>query len=143
MASTLFTNAARGLLKADFDFDTASFKVMLVSSIPTETNLDAWVFRSDVTNEVAGAGYTAGGISQPFTLNAVDTVNNRQSVTFTNIVNGWTGATVTAVGAIIYKDTGSAATDLLFEFIDFGQSVGGTNVNISITHTTDFLATRL
>jgi len=143
MASTLFTNAVRAIIKGDFDFDTVTFKVMLVSSVPSEANLDSWVNRSDVTNEVTGAGYTAGGITQPFTLNALDTVNNRQPVTFTNIVNGWTNATVTALGAIIYKDTGTAATDTLFEFVDFGQSVGGTGVSLGINYTNDFLASRV
>ena len=85
MASANFTNLPRHLAKADIDFDTSTFKVLLVSSVPSEANLDAWVYRSDVGNEITGTGYSAGGISQAFTLDAVDTTNNRQSVTWTNI----------------------------------------------------------
>lgn len=143
MASTVFTNTARSFVKGDFDFDTNTFKVLLVSSVPSEANLDAWTNRSDVTNEITGTGYTAGGIAQPFTLNAVDTTNNRQSVTMTNIVNGWTSATFSAVGAIICKNTGTAATDTLLEFVDFGGTVSCTAGNFSITYTSDFLATRV
>ena len=76
---------------------------MLLSAVPSEANLDAWANRSDVTSEISGTGYTAGGISQAFTLDAVDNTNNRQSVTYTNITNGWTAATFTAAAAIIYK----------------------------------------
>ena len=41
MASANFTNLARALAKGDIDFDTNTFKVLLVSSIPSEANLDA------------------------------------------------------------------------------------------------------
>ena len=68
MASFNFTNLARALAKAEIDFDTASFKVLLVSSVPTTTdttgNKHTWIDRADVTNEITGTGYTAGGIAQ-------------------------------------------------------------------------------
>lgn len=142
MASANFTNLPRHLAKADIDFDTATFKVLLVSSIPSEANLDAWVYRSDVTNEVTGTGYTAGGIAQAFTLDAVDTTNNRQSVTYTNITNGWTSSTISAVGAIIYQNTGTASTDRLLHFIDFGGTVSSSNGNFSITYSAPFYLNR-
>lgn len=142
MASANFTNLPRALAKADIDFDTATFNVLLVSSIPSEANLDAWANRSDVTNEVTGTGYAAGGIAQAFTLDAIDTTNNRQSVTYTNITNGWTGATISAVGAIICKNSGSAATDTLLHFIDFGGTVTSTAGNFSITYTAPFYLNR-
>lgn len=142
MASANFTNLLRHLAKADIDFDTSTFKVLLVSSVPSETNLDSWVYRSDVTNEITGTGYSAGGISQAFTLDAVDTTNNRQSVTWTNITNGWTSATFSAVGAIIYQNVGSAATDRLLHFVDFGGTVSCTSGNFSITYSTPFYINR-
>jgi hypothetical protein len=134
MASANFTNLPRALAKADIDFDTATFKVLLVSAIPSEANLDAWANRSDVTVETTGAGYTAGGIAQAFTLDALDTTNNRQPVTWTNIVNGWTASTFSAVGAIIYKNSGLATTDTLLHFVDFGATVSCTAGNFSITY---------
>lgn len=142
MASANFSNLPRHLAKGDLDYDTATFKVLLVSSVPSEANLDAWVYRSDVTNEITGTGYTAGGIAQAFTLSALDTTNNRQGVVYTDITNGWTTATFSAVGAIIYKDTGNAATDLLLHMIDFGGTVSCTAGNYSITYSAPFYINR-
>ncbi len=136
MASFNFTNLARHLAKADIDFDTAALKVLLVSVVPSGANQDAWNFRSDVTNEVAGTGYTAGGIAQAFILDALGA--NAQTITYTNIVSGWTVATFSAVGAIIYQNTGAAATDKLLHFVDFSATVTCTAGNFSITYSAPF-----
>jgi hypothetical protein len=142
MSSFNFTNLVRHLANADIDWDTATFKVLLVSSIPTITdttgNQDTWDARSSVTNEITGTGYTAGGIAQAFTLNALTLVGGKQTITWTNITNGWTSATFSAVGAIIYLNSGSAATDWLLHFVDFGGTVSCTAGNFSITYSTTF-----
>ena len=138
MASANFTNLPRFMAKGDIDFDTLTAKVLLVSSIPSEANLDAWDYRNDIDNEITGTGYSAGGIAQAYTLDALDTANNLQSIDYTDIVNGWTTATFSAVGAIIYKDTGNAATDILMHFVDFGGTVTATAGNFSITYTGKF-----
>lgn len=143
MASTVFSNFARNLAIARHNFSSDTLKVLLVSSIPTEGNIDAWIARSDVTNEITGTGYTAGGIAQAYTFNALDTAANRQTVTLTNIVNGWTTATFSAVGAIVYKNSGVATTDYLIEFIDFGATVTATAGNFSITYSSDLLISRV
>lgn len=142
MASMNFTNLARALAQGRLQFDNSvdgtadTFKVMLVSAVPTTGNQDAWANRSDVTTEITGTGYTAGGIAQAFTLDALDTTNNRQSITWTNITNGWTASTFSAVGAIIYRNSGAAATDTLVTFVDFGGTVSCSNGTYSITYTT-------
>lgn len=142
MASANFTNLPRHLAKADIDFDTATFKVLLVSGVPSEANLDTWVNRSDVTTEITGTGYTAGGIAQLFTLDAVDATNNRQSVTYTNIVNGWTASTFSALGAIIYLNSGLNTTDKLLHFIDFVGTITCTAGTFSITYSAPFYINR-
>lgn len=143
MASANFTNLPRLLMTAGVNFSSVSLKLMLVSSVPSEANLDGWVNRSDVTNEVSGTGYTAGGIAQAYTLNALDTTNNRQTVTLTNITNGWTATTIASVaGAIFYTDTGSSATDKLIGFVDFGGTSSPSNASINITYTSDLILTR-
>lgn len=142
MASALFTNYTRNLTIGRHNFSLDTLKVMLVSSVPSEANLDSWVARSDATNEVTGTGYTAGGIAQAYTLNAVDTTNNRETITLTNITSGWTATTVTYSGAIYYKDSGSAATDYLIGFVDFGTSTPVTNGTIDITYTSDLILTK-
>ena len=143
MASTNFTNLTRHLSKSDIDFDTNTFKTMLVSSVPTEGNFDSWVFRADVTNEIASSGgYTAGGVSQAFTLDALDTTNNRQAVTWTNLSPGWNPSTFAAVGAIIYQNTGNAATDRLLHFIDFGGTVTGSGAGYNVNYSTPLYINR-
>jgi hypothetical protein len=147
MASTVFTQTARSFATAKFDFSTLNtstgLKTLLVSSVPSEANLDSWANRSDVTNEITGTGYTAGGVNQAFTFSAIDTTNNRQAVVLTNLSPGWTTATFSAVGAIVYKNTGTNTTDTLLEFIDFGGTVSCTAGNFTVTYNTDFLISRV
>lgn len=142
MSSFNFTNIAKHLAKADIDWDTATFKVLLVSSIPTTTdttgNQDTWEFRNAITNEITGTGYSAGGIAQAFTLNALTLVGGKQTITWTNISNGWTGSTFSAVGAIIYLNTGTSSTDILLHFVDFGGTVSCSSGNFSITYSNTF-----
>ena len=115
---------------------------MLVSSIPTTTettgNQDTWDSRTHVTNEITGTNYTAGGIAQAFTLNALTLSPGKQTITWTNISSGWTTATFSAVGAIIYLNSGSAATDWLLHFVDFGGTVTCTAGTFSITYSSTF-----
>jgi hypothetical protein len=139
MASASFRNFSRALATAGHNFSSDTLKILLVSSIPSEANLDAWANRSDVTNEITGTGYTAGGIAQAYTLGALDTTNNRQPITMTNITNGWTASTFSAVGAIIYKNSGLNTTDKLISFEDFGGTITCTAGTFSITHSNDLL----
>jgi len=136
MASANFRNLADHLAKAAINFGSDSFKVLLVSSVPSETNLDGWINRSDVTTEVTGTGYTSGGVAVTATVGSVDTTNNRVAITFGNLSPGWTSATISAVGAIIYKSTGTASTDKLVQFVDFSGTVASTNGNYSVTFST-------
>jgi len=143
MSSANFTNLARALAKGDIDFDTLTCKVLLVSSLPSEANLDAWANRSDVANEITGTGYTAGGIAQTFTLDALDTANNRQPITYANQSPGWSGSnTFSAVGAIIYKNSGNAATDTLMHLIDFGGTVSCVAGVYNLTYSAPFYINR-
>ena len=147
MASFNFTNLTRHYANGAVKFDgSQTFKVLLVSSVPTTTettgNQDAWVNRSDVTGEVTGTGYTAGGVAVTVTVGTVDTTNNRTPVTFTNLAPGWTTSTITAVAAIIYKSTGTAATDKLICMIDFGGTVSSTAGNYNVTFATPLYINR-
>lgn len=138
MASANFRNIARELAKANLDFDTLTCKILLVSSVPSESNLDTWANRSDVTNEITGTGYTAGGIAQAYTLDAFDTTNNRQPISYTSNSTAWTSATINAVGAIIYKNTGTASTDTLLHFVDFNGSMSVTSGTFALNFTSPF-----
>ena len=140
MASANYSNLPLHLANGAINFGTASFKCLLHSSVPSETNLDAWVNRSDVTNEVTGTGYTAGGTAVTATVSAVDTTNNRVSITFSN--TSWASSTITALAASVYVNTGTASTDKLVTMIDFGGSVSSTNGTFTVTFSTPLYINR-
>lgn len=118
----------------DSYFTGKSFKMMLLAAPLTETEKDTFDFRSDVVNEIAaGNGYTAGGSACALTVQAVDTVNNDVEVTAGAVT--WATSTITAQAALIYEDTGNAATDRLIDQIDFGGSVSSTNDDFTVTPT--------
>jgi hypothetical protein len=121
MASLIYNNALWYLVKGNIDFDSDTFKTMLVTSSYTP-NKDTDDFRNDVTNEVTGTGYTAGGITCTMTVAAIDTTNDRIEVTMAG--GNWPSSTITAAGAVIYKSRGGASSaDELVAYIDFGGNV--------------------
>jgi hypothetical protein len=121
MASGIYGSFHNDVYKGNIDCDTDTFYVMLVTSTYT-ADFDTHNRRDDVTNEVSGTGYTAGGQSVTVTVNAYDTTNNRQEITLGG--GTWTTSTITARGAAYYKRRGGASTaDELVAFNDFGSDV--------------------
>ena len=114
---------------------TGTFKFLLVSSVPSEANFDAYDFRDDVANEVTGTGYTSGGVAATVTVGSVDTTNDRTPVTISDLPSAWTGSTISAVGGWLYKSVGTAGTDQLVAFVDFGGTITSTAGNFSVTFT--------
>lgn len=142
MASANFTNLPLKIANGSINFGSDTFKALLVSAVPSESNLDSWIFRSDVTSEVGASGsYATGGASVTCTVGATDTTNNRVPITFGNPAN-FTSATISAVGAIIYDVKGSAATDILVTFVDFGGTVTSTNGTFSTSFNTPLYINR-
>jgi hypothetical protein len=133
MASVIYNAAMLNEAKGNIDYDSDSFKVMLVTSSYTP-DVDAHDYRNDVTNEVTGTGYTAGGKATTVTLTQNNT-NNRVEIAFASVT--WTGATFTARGAVIYKSRGGAASaDELVAYLDFGsnQSASGADFTVNFTN---------
>lgn len=121
MPSLIFNSAVRDEATGAVDFDTDTFYAMLVTSAYVP-NKDTHTKRSDVTNEVVGTGYAAGGIPVSVTVGAVDTVNDRVVVTFGAV--SWPASTITARGANYYKRRGGlASADELVMHDDFGADV--------------------
>jgi hypothetical protein len=123
MASLVYNSAIYDMVRGLVDFDTDTFKVMLVTSAYTASkrNHDK---RDDVTNEVTGTGYTAGGVTTTCTV----TLNNStDEVTISTSGASWATSTITARGAVIYKSLGGASSaDPLICYIDFGANVTST-----------------
>lgn len=85
---------------------TDSFKCLLTTAAYVE-NRDTHTRRSDVTNEVSGAGYTAGGAASTLTVTK-DLANDRVTVTLGAQV--YASSTLTARKQVCYKSRGGAAT---------------------------------
>jgi hypothetical protein len=131
MASLVYNSAVRDNATGAIDYDTDTFKCMLVTSAYSP-NKDTHDKRDDVTNEVTGTGYTAGGATVTATVGAVDTTNDRVDVTFSN--PSWSTATITARAAVIYKSRGGASSaDELVAYVDFGSDVTSTAGTFAVT----------
>lgn len=122
MASFIFNKWKELTLKGGtsfpVDFDTDTIKVALATSAYTP-NQDTHDYFDDVTNEVVGTGYTAGGATLASPVVTLDTANDR--VDFDAADTSWTTSTITARYGIIYKSTGTASTSPLIGIIDFGS----------------------
>jgi hypothetical protein len=114
-------------MNGGIDLDTDTIKVMLVTSSYTP-NQDTDDFINDASaNEVSGTGYTAGG--QALANKAVTADNTDNEGVFDADDASWTSSTITARGAVLYKDTGTPSTSPVICYIDFGAdkvSSGGT-----------------
>jgi hypothetical protein len=124
----------QALLKAfnkEIDYDTDTIKVMLCTSAYTP-NQDTHVYLSDVTSEVTGTGYTAGGAtlaSKTITYTGATNVTALDAADVT-----WASSTITARYAVIYDDSpATTATKPLLGYVDFGVDQSSSNGNFTIT----------
>lgn len=126
MASFIYTSCLDDAARGSIDFDSDSFKTLLVTS-SYSANKNTHTKRSDVTNEVSGTGYTSGGVTTACTVTK-DTTNTKITLSFASV--SWSTSTISANAAVIYKARGGASSaDELVAYIDFGATVstaGGT-----------------
>ena len=107
----------------EIDFDTDVLKVMLTTAtyVPDP---DTHAYKSSVTNEVVGTGYTATGAVVTGTI-SVDTVNNRIRLVITD--PSWANSTITARYAILYDSTPATdATRPILAYLNFVTDVVST-----------------
>ena len=133
MASLVYNSCIRDAVVGNIDFDTDTFKMLLVTSTYTASKSHAK--RSDITSEVTGTGYTAGGNACSVSVAATDNTNNDVEISFT--VTSWTSATITARAGVIYKSRGGASSaDELVGYVDFTSDVSSTNGTFAVTVST-------
>jgi hypothetical protein len=133
MASLIYNSAPDEMARGDIDFDTDSFKAMLVSS-SYSPNKDTHDFRDDVTNEVSGTGYTAGGVASAVTVTK-DTANDKVTIQFGAV--SWASSTITARACVYYKSRGGASSaDELVAYADFGSDVSSSGGTFSVAAST-------
>src|SRR5688572_21324826 len=113
------------LAEKRIDLTSDSLKLMLCSSAYVP-NQDTHDYKDDVTNEVAAAGYTAGGQALTTVALTYDSATNTLKLTADPV--SWT-AVITARIAVLYDSTpASDATRPLIGYIDFQvdqASIGG------------------
>jgi len=132
VASIIYTSFFRDMAKGDIDFDAATVKALLTTNSYTE-NKDH-DRRDDVTNEITATGYTAGGVTITPTVSAVDTANDR--ITITLPTASWPDFTGTARRLVYYVSTGTAANDPLIACVDFGSDVTRTAQTLEVSAST-------
>jgi hypothetical protein len=133
MASLIYSHALDNLARGTIDFDTDTFYVLLTTSAYTE-NKDTHEFRSDVTNQITGSGYTADGNSVTVTVTK-DDANDRIDISLGGTT--WPTSTITARKAVYYKRRGGAATvDELIAVNDFGSDVVSTGGTFTLNAST-------
>jgi hypothetical protein len=119
-------------LNKEINWTSDTIKVMLCNGYTP--NQDTHVYKSDVTGEVTGTGYVAGGAtltSKTITYNAT---NNTITLDAADISTDWANSTITATHAVIYD--ASPATDAtrpLLGYVDFGGTQSSSNGNFQIT----------
>jgi hypothetical protein len=111
------------------NWGTGTYKCALMNSLAAyaQDTTDFWddLDQDEVAN---GNGYTTGGNTLTTFTVSYDAATNRNR--FRAVVPAWTssGAGFSAVGAVIYEDTGGAATaDPVIAVIDFGETLTASN----------------
>ena len=130
MADVIYNSFKRDIMNGSIDLDTDTINVMLVTSTYTP-NQDAHTKRSDVTNEVSGTGYSAGGAALAGKAVTVDNTDNEGVFDANDLT--WSTSTITARGAVLYKARGGASSaDELICYIDFGSDKSSTAGNFTL-----------
>jgi hypothetical protein len=120
----------KSLCNKEIDLDTDTIKLMLCSSTYSP-NQDTHQYKSDVSNEITGTGYTAGGATVGSVVVSYNTGTNVLSFDANDVT--WTAASVTARYGVLYDASpGSDATRPLIGWIDFGGDVTSTGADFTI-----------
>jgi hypothetical protein len=129
VSAKVYTLFQKSLANKEVDLDSDTLKVMLCTSTYTP-NQDTHQYKSSITNEVTGTGYTATGA----TLGSVTVTNSGHVVTLDAADTSWTTSTITARYAVVYDSTpASDATRPLICYVDFGADVVSSGGTFQIT----------
>jgi hypothetical protein len=80
--------------------------------------------------EITGTGYTAGGVTLANQAVTQDNTDNEGVYDADDAV--WSSSTLTARGAVIYKDTGTPSTSPLIAWLDFTTDKSSSNGTFQI-----------
>jgi hypothetical protein len=119
--------SATAARRVDWVTDTIKCTLHTATYAP---NQDTHTFASDLTNELAtGGGYTVGGVTLASKTTAYDSATNQTRLDAADV--SWAGMSNTFRYAVVWKDTGTAATSPLIGFVDLGATtITGTTFSI-------------
>jgi hypothetical protein len=121
----------QSLANKEVDLDSDTLKIMLCTSSYTP-NQDTHRYKSSVTGEVSGTGYTSGGNTLGSV--AVTYTAGTNTLTLDAADTSWANSTITARYAVIYDSTPATdATRPLIAYIDFGADVSSSGAAFNIT----------
>lgn len=123
MANVIYNRFKANLMNKETDLEADTIKVMLTTSAYTPTATHN--VKTDITNEVSGTGYTAGGAAL-----ASKTVTQAATTAWDAADLTWASSTITARVAVIYDDT-MTNKDLICAF-DFGSDQSSSGGNFTL-----------
>ena len=134
MASIIYNSFLHDVFVGNIDCDTDTFKVMVLGAAYSEDK-DNHEKRSDLTNEVSGTGYTAGGNTVTVTVTK-DNTNDRIDISLGG--TSWANSTISGAQKFAYYKSrgGSANADELVALIDNGSPVSTSNGTLQLTAST-------
>lgn len=141
MANVVYNSFKKNIGDGTIDWDdnsTTTIKCMLVTS-SYSPDIDLHSVKNDITNEVSGTGYTAGGNTVANRAITQDNTNDWAKYDGDDVV--WSSSSITARGAVLYKDTGDGSTSPLVAYIDFGTDQQSVSADFTIQWNADGIFT--
>jgi len=130
-----FGLAFLAMLNKEIDWEADTIKVMLCTSsfTPDQDTMD---YQDDITNEVSGTGYTAGGATLANASIGYTGATNVVKLDADDLT--WETATITARYAVIVDTTpGSSSTNPVLGYVDFGEDKSSSGGDFTIQWNAD------
>jgi len=133
--SHFYAGFFKSLANKEINLTSDTLKVLLCESAYTPDQ-DNHRYKSDLSHEVTGTGYTAGGATVASVAVSYDAGTKR--VSFTGAAASWPSSTILARYAILYDSTPSTdATRPLIGYVDFGGDIGSTAATYAVSWSAD------
>jgi hypothetical protein len=130
VTAKMYGGFLQSLANKEIDLDTDTIKCLLTTSAHTP-NQDTHRYKSDITNEVVGTGYTAGGVTLTSVTVTYDAATN--TLKLDSVDPAWASSSITARNAHFYDSTPATdATRPLISYVDFGADVVSVNGTFTI-----------
>ncbi len=130
MTTVFYLHGMEALLSGEIDLVDDTIKAALVDSnySPDQDNEQ---YFDEISDEISGTGYTAGGQALRGKTLLKDSTLKRVDFNATHLT--WVTATISAAhGVVLYKDTGTAATSPLLCYLDLEADYGSTGEDFTV-----------